>query len=263
MLKQIKIEVDNFGSISSNYGIKDNTHAPISVVIQALLTSVSSLKTTLTSITPLNMLTAAEMPEELQKLMSDLDGSKILNDLIVLFPHQDEKLFEQRTKQSDLVKGRTIMTDLIKKLNTLLFRYYKNDKRVQKEVLDVINVLNHGIQAIDEAYEKTDANDLTESKGELANLLNNFGRKDYYLSVNEEEVEMSNSEYEAWLQVYGEPRKAITNYQKYHTLKNKIQSKQASEEEKKEFEKLDRINNLATNFNKSHRYMISKEKYNQ
>lgn len=245
-------------------GINNYDNAPISIVTQQLVPLVQDLKTTLTSITPLDQLTNAKMPQELQDLMRDLDGQKILMDLVTLFPNQmDPKLFAQKTKQSTLVKGRTMMTDLIKKLNTLLFKYYRNDKRVQKKVLKIINALNHGINAIDDAYGKTDENDLTDNRGELKNLLNDYGRKEYNFTINGKQVAMNNSEYEAWLQVYGEPQKALTQYQKYYTLKNKIRSKQASEADKKDFEKLDRIHNLTQDFQRSHRYMLSKEKYNQ
>ena len=245
-------------------GLKSYDNAPISVVIQQLVSLVSDLKTTLSSITPLDQLTSAKMTPELQELMSELDSNKILTDLIVLFPkQQDEKLFAQKTKQSDLVKGRTMMTDLSKKLNTLLFRYYRNDKRVQKKVLKIINALNHGINAIDNAYVKTEENDLTAPSGELKDIQKNFGSKNYKFTVKGKPVELTASEYEAWLQVFGTPDKALENYSKFYTLKNKRRAKQTTDAEDKELEKLTRIYNLTLDFERSHRYMLTKEKYNQ
>ncbi len=246
-----------------NNGTKSYNSAPITVVIQQLASVVSDLKSTLTTITPLNQLTAAEMTQELQEVMSDLDSNKIFTDLVTLFPYQhDEKLFQSKTKQSTLVKGRTMMTDLIKKLNTLLFRYYRNDKRVQKKVMNVINVLNHGISAIDEAYGVTEENDLPGS-GDLKDLQNSYGKKEYDFTVNGETVSMNASEYEAWLQIFGTPQKALENYSRYHTLKDKNKENQITDAEFKELLKLDRFNDLALDFEKSHKYMISKEKYSQ
>ena len=245
-------------------GTKSYNNAPISVVTQQLVPLVSDLKTTLTSITPLNQLTAAGMTQELQELMNELDGNKILTEMITLFPLQNDKtLFAQKTKQSDLVKGRTMMTDLIKKLNTLLFRYYRNDKRVQKKVLNVINVLNHGINAIDEAYVKTEENDLTGPRGELKELQKNYGKKKYSFTVNGEDVSLNASEYEAWLQVYGTPEKALENASRYYTLKEKSENNETSDAEDREYSKLSRVHSLTLDFERSHRYMITKEKYNQ
>ena len=161
----LRTEGGKSGSIGSfltiERGVKSYKNAPMSVVTQQLVPLVSNLKTTLMDITPENQLTDEGMTPELKDIMTDLDGNKILTDLLTLFPQQDEKLFAQKTSQSDLRKGRAMMTDLIKKLNTLLFKYYRNDKRVQKNVLKIVNVLNHGINAIDEAYVKTDEKDVT------------------------------------------------------------------------------------------------------
>jgi len=244
-------------------GTKDYSEAPISVVIQQIPPLVSDLKSELTSITPLNRLTNAEMTPELKDLMADLDGNRIFMDLATLFPQQDEKLFAEKTPQSDLMKGRTMMTDLIKKLNTLLFRYYRNDKRVQKKVLPVISVLNHGIIAIDSAYMKTDVRDRTGSTGELKDLKNNFGKKGYNFSFNGNTLELTASEYEAWLQIYQTPQKALENFSRYLILKEKYDSDEINDAEEKEYEKLDRINDLASDFDRSHRYMLTKEKYSQ
>ncbi|MBQ6505504.1 MAG: hypothetical protein IJI57_16485 [Flexilinea sp.] len=245
-------------------GTKSYSSAPISVVTQQLVPLVSDLKSTLTSITPLNQLTAAGMTQELQELMNDLDANKILGDMMRMFPLQNDKiLFKQKTKQSDLVKGRTMMTDLIKKLNTLLFRYYRNDKRVQEKVLNIINVLNHGINAIDEAYAHTEENDLTDSRGELKELQNNYGKKEYDFTVNGKSVVLNASEYEAWLQVYGTPQKALENSSRYYELKHKSENNEITDAEDKEYQKLSRMHNLILDFERSHRYMITKEKYNQ
>ena len=244
-------------------GTKDYREAPISVVISQIPPLVSDSKTKLTSITPLDKLTDAEMTPELKDLMADLDGNKIFMDLLKLFPQQDEKLFAEKTPQSDLMKGRAMMTDLIKKLNTLLFRYYRNDKRVQNKVLPIISVLNHGIIAIDSAYNSTEVQDQTGSTGELKDLTNNFGRKSYNFTFNGNTLELTASEYEAWLQIYQTPQKALEQLSRYLILKEKNESDAITDAEEKEYEKLDRINDLASDFERSHKYMLTKEKYNQ
>ena len=203
------------------------------------------------------------MTPELKGLMEDLDANKIFIDLVTLFPQQDEKLFAQKTPQSDLMKGRAMMTDLIKKLNTLLFRYYRNDKRVQNKVLPIINVLNHGIAAIDKAYSETEVKDRTGGTGELKDLQNDFGSKKFNISCNGNTVEMTASEYEAWLQVCQTPQKALEQFSRYRILDKKYQDDTLDDAEVKEYAKLDRINNLVRDFDRSHRYMMTKEKYSQ
>ena len=99
--------------------------------------------------------------------------------------------------------------------------------------------------------------------GNIFDLQNNFGKKGYNFSFNGNTLELTASEYEAWLQIYQTPQKALENFSRYLILKEKYDSDEINDAEEKEYEKLDRINDLASDFDRSHRYMLTKEKYNQ
>ncbi len=73
---------------------------------------------------------------------------------------------------------------------------------------------------------------------------------------------MSPSRYESLLQIYKSPKAGLENYLRYIELYNKGE-KNLDEDEEKEFSKLGRMRELADNFDKSHSYMLDKEKYSQ
>lgn len=75
----------------------------------------------------------------------------------------------------------------------------------------------------------------------MKDLQNDFGMKDYRFTVKGKILELNASEYEAWLQVYNTPQKALEQYAGYNSLKHKVQSKQSTDAEDKEFLKLDRV----------------------
>ena len=240
-----------------------NSNAPISIVSQQLIPLFTDLKATLTQITPQDKLTEAGMTDELRELMSELDGPKLFMKLFQLLPFQDDTLMRQRAKQSDLMAARTLMSDTVKKLNILLFKYYRNDKRVQEKVLNIINILNHGMNAVDEAYVRTGESDQTSRDSDLKDLYKDFGTKEYAFSYNGETMSLTASKYESLLQIYKTPQKALEQYARFEALKNKRRTEELSPEEKKEYEKFLRINLLATDFERSHRYMLGREKYSQ
>ncbi len=71
---------------------------------------------------------------------------------------------------------------------------------------------------------------------------------------------MSPSHYEAYLQIYKSPEKAIVNYSRLQELMDK-QNK--TKDEKKELQKLQRIDKLAYQFDYAHNYMLEKDSYSQ
>ncbi len=239
--------------------------ANFSLVCQDLVPLLSDLKSTLQQITPMNKLLDNGMTPELKRIMNQLDGGALVMQLLKLLPHQEHGLFMQKSKQSDLMTVRAMLTDRLKSLNTLLFRYYRNDKRVQAKVLPIINILNHGLNVIDTAYAQTEEKDVTGDRdSDLGNLLSNYSGESYSLSLNgEEAVMMSPSKYEAWLQVYKTPKKALEQFSRFQELKSKEHNKSLRGAEVKEYNNFLRINELALNFERSHRYMMTKEKYSQ
>ena len=68
------------------------------------------------------------------------------------------------------------------------------------------------------------------------------------------------SRYEAYLQIYKSPRKAIDSASRFQLLRNKDNRNEAEE---KEFQKLKRIDDLAWDYDAAHKYMVEKSSYNQ
>ena len=240
-------------------GPKEYNEAPMSVVIMQIGALLSDLKNTLSMITPADKL----MVDEMKDLLKDLTGMDISMKLQALMPQMDDILRTKKSKQSDLIKARALMTDTIKKLNTLLFKYYRNDKRVQVKVLPVINLLNHGINFVDNAYVTTEKKELTDRNGELSDIQQDFSRKQYKFNYNGKSLDLYPSEYEALLQVYKTPQKALEQYSRYQDLKEKRRTEGLSKGEQKEMEKFFRISQLVLNFQRSHRYMMTKDKFSQ
>ena len=234
--------------------------APLSLTVKRIIPLALDLKTRLTSITPPDRFTEAG---EFSQLVEDLDGNRIFAQVSAIIPVHDDTVMKERAKQSDLMKVHTLFSDKIKKLNTLLFKYYRNDKRVQEIVLPYINLLNHGINAVNDAYAANGEKDLTGADSDLRKLTDEFGRKEYSFTNNGKTSTLTASQYEAWLQVCKTPQAALEKYYRYGLLKNKCQSHSATPEEKKELQTLSRVKDLALDFERSHRYMMNREKYSQ
>ncbi len=246
-------------------GPKSYEDATFSLVCQNLVPECLELKNTLESITPMDKLMNGGMTDELREIRQRLDGGKLYTDLVTLLPAPDNLSFLQNSKQSNLRVARSLMTDTIKKLNTLLFRYYRNDKRVQEKVLPLINTLNHGINVIDEAYVQTQQKDVTTNKNsDLGNLTSAYTQESYSFHMDDgNTVMMTPSQYEAWLQIFKTSKKALEQYSRYEELNEKFKNKTLNPSQLKEYQNLKRIDNLAYDFERSHRYMLTKEKYNQ
>ena len=240
---------------------------PISLVIQDIVPLFTDLKQTMDSITPMDKLMEGGMTPELKTLREELNGTAIFTKLVTLLPQQDEIAFKQQSKQSNLKKARILMTDTIKNLNILLFRYYRNDKRIQEKVLPIINTLNHGINAVDFAYTKTQNKDLTDIRdSDLGNIVDNYSKETFSFNIGQNKsVEMTASEYEAWLQIFKTQKEALKQFARLNELENKEKAKNSrlTDAESRELQKLRRINMLSTDFQRAHRYMLEKDKFSQ
>lgn len=223
-------------------------------------------------ITPITMMDRDKAPQEYLKIIEDMfvmampmeelinmvndereakniTGARGLHDYDCVTP---EVL---REKRGGLMKN-------IGRLNKLLFKYYKNDKRLHLPVLHLISLLNRMTEYIDEAYnnkthERTDDSD-------LGNLREEMMKNSYRVSAGGKLVEMTPSHYESYLQIYKTPEKAITSYSRLIVLQNKLNGGEVlPKDEKAEYAKLNRIEKLALNFDRSHNYMLDKQVYKQ
>lgn len=157
--------------------------------------------------------------------------------------------------------ARAMIDEQIEKLNTVLFRYFGNDRRLNVPVLHMISILTRAADFMDKAYRMSDY--ASEAGGDLGNLRSEALRVQYSISAGGVETMMTASDYEAYLQVYKTPQAAIAGYARFKELE-KIQdtgSRKLTGRETKELEKLERMDKLASQFDQAHRYMLEKGAY--
>ena len=130
----------------------------------------------------------------------------------------------------------------------------------------MINLANHGIKAIDEIYESAASNNRDD---DIETLTNDFSRKTYSFDFSNENgedrtVRMTPSRYEAWIQICKTPEAALRKYSRYQDLSDRYNGHvKLTKEEMKELNTLNRLNDLAKDFERSHRYMLEKGKFSQ
>ena len=221
----------------------------------------------LKSITPPEKLDSENMSDEFDDLMDYLSENYI-KDTLKDIPTENDDLL--KAKQTDLIRYRSIFTDIINDCNTLLFKYYHNDKRVQEAILPLIDAAGHGIRNMDEAFAQTSEKDYENPEKDVKDLKSDFTDGQYMLSFTDKDgahhdVKMTPSHYESYLQIYKTPEKAITNYAKYLDMCDAYKRGEFGENDPmyKDLLKLDRIDTLADDFDKSHRYMTDKSEFSQ
>ena len=162
---------------------------------------------------------------------------------------------------------RSILEKHIDDLNKLLFGFFKNDDRLHLPIMHMISLLEYGITIVDYAYQ--DSNIGKDNEGDLRNLrgrLNPLNKME--IKYNKKEgnknqkvsAKLTPSRYEAYLQIYKSPHKAIDKASRYQVLNRKDRRTKAEEAE---YQKLKRIDNLAWDYDAAHRYMVEKQSYNQ
>ena len=196
-------------------------------------------------------------PEELSRILATLD------DLGAPIAKITDKNKAENFSRAELREMRSGLTEYIGNLNKLLFGYYKNDKRIHYQIINLTHFMNDAIVGLDDAYDTvSDQQDL--GGGDLGTLRQEMTKYGYMISSNGKEAGMTPSLYEAYLQIFKTPREAISNYSRYIELKEKQEEGgKLSDAETKEFGKLNRIRTLAGDFDRSHRYMLEKDSYSQ
>ena len=117
--------IGSFGNVKN--GDNSLEEASLDVVIKNLPILFSDLKNAMSIITPIDKLYGENSNEDLKKLMKDLTGDEIGDRITALIPdYENMGAMNKNTKQSNLVKARSEMTETIKNLNILLFKYYRN-----------------------------------------------------------------------------------------------------------------------------------------
>ena len=240
---------------------------PIKDVVQQLPRVAGKLRAALESITPPEKLSDENTSDELEEILDSLSQENIKASMDGMPVTNNELL---RAKQTDLIRYRSVFTDIVNDCNTLLFKYYHNDKRVQEAFLEILNWATNGIRNMDMAYAQTENKDHEDPEDDLKDLKEDFFEKEYSFTHTDEKrkfsrAKMTPSHFESYLQIYKTPEKAIKNYQKYIDLQTDYENGYFGENDPqfRELAKLDRIEALAEDFDKSHRYLLEKGKFSQ
>ena len=246
---------------------KDAGAYPIKDVVQQLPRVAGKLRAALESITPPEKLSDENTSDELEEILDSLSQENIKASMDGMPVTNNELL---RAKQTDLIRYRSVFTDIVNDCNTLLFKYYHNDKRVQEAFWEILNWATNGIRNMDMAYEQTVNKDHEDSEDDLKDLKEDFFETKYSITHMDEDhnfstAKMTPSHYESYLQIYKTPEKAIKNYQKYIDLQRDYENGYFGENDPqfRELAKLDRIEALAEDFDSSHRYLLEKGKFSQ
>ena len=204
----------------------------------------------------------------------------------------DKKLKREEIKEQLFVtpemlrETRKELSDNIGKVNILLMKYFKNDKRLHQPLLNLISLLNYGINYVDDLYRLSVRGGLDDKK-DVINIREEMMQNLYTVRAGGKEAKFTPTHYESYIQIYKDPKTAVAKYARLRDLRNKkinadwtkskmstvshkIQSTFGLEDkegltyaELKELNKLERMDKLALDFDNSHNYMIEKEDYNQ
>ena len=202
------------------------------------------------SITPDGQL-EGDIPEELRGILDLLEHiDRATADIAVKLYNPDE-----------LRRIRGKMTDLIGKMNLLLYKYYKNDRRIHFDVMKIIDLATGAMEDADYRYQLY-IEDNEVGSGDLGSLRNDMMIKKQTFSSRDgsASVEMTPSMLEGWMQIYKSPDEAIKKAARYKNLET---GGRKTDAERKEYDKLMRINELATDFSRSHRYMLDKDGFSR
>ena len=159
--------------------------------------------------------------------------------------------------------ARKEINQYIESLNKLLYDYFKNDKRLHIPIMHVISLLNRGAAKIDRSYNKADRGQNVES--EVGDVRGNMYSNEYKISAGDSDAFMTPSHYESYLQIYGSPEEAVKQYARLQELRETRDNpdQELTDEGEKDLKKLERIDELANQFDQSHRYMLEKSSYSQ
>ena len=272
--RMYRMEGSNSGKIGiGKNGVQDGEEVrtlPMNVVEKELPTLLTDLDRSLLRMTPEGKYEGPDVSDEFQKVKDGL-SSDLLRGVLLNTPANLEDM-----KQTELIRLRTAFTNIINNSNILLFKYYHNDRNVQAMVLKIIDMANHGIRNVDDAFAKTENRDHEEKDSILGDVKAHFyGKKikitykDDRLPYNDEqnliEVFMTPSHFESYLQIHKTPQGAVRNYARYCMLLKQYETGMFNKNDRrfKELQNLSRVDKVADDFDKSHRYMLEKSKFSQ
>lgn len=139
-------------------------------------------------------------------------------------------------------------------------KFFKSDSRLNTEVMNLLSTLQIALSTINMTYGRQGK---ASDRGELGTLREDMTLCQYTIRVDGMEAVMTPTHYESYLQIYGEPKKAVQAYKRYLELKRESEIGALSRQKRSEFDALQRKENLAEEFDKSHREMLNKDDFSQ
>lgn len=102
-------------------------------------------------------------------------------------------------------------------MNILLNDYLKNDARVHQEMLNMISLLNYGINYVDKLYRFSsrsgnDTRNITDTREKL-----NFSN--ITVRADGKQTDFTPTHYESYIQIYKDPKTAIEKYARLKELR--------------------------------------------
>ncbi len=160
-------------------------------------------------------------------------------------------------------RARNDLDQQVEELNTLLYEVFGNDKRLHVPVMHMISILKNAAYYIDTLYGKADYGQNRD--GELGNIRSQVKFDEFNASVDDINIMMTPSHYEAYIQIYKDPETAVRKYSEYAKLKEIKNNKTRSltSREKDNLDKGERMEKLANQFDRAHDYMLEKTSYSQ
>ena len=246
--------------------------------------------------------TRGQLPFEVNAFINSLNGfgtplyvlnSKIQNRLD---KENEGRSAENQTQRKDAIEqfytnadelraARQELSGNIEKINILLNNYLKNDARIHQDLMNMIALLNHGINYVDKLYR---ASSRTGKKTRnITNTREKLNLTAFTVRADGHKAEFTPTHYESYIQIYKDPKTAIEKFERLKELRakkkastwthgffniqgRKLKSKLGMEddeqitfEEVKELKKLERMEDLAQEFDKAHNYMTEKDAYSQ
>ncbi len=179
------------------------------------------------------------------------------NSLDELWDKGDGGPYPSTLTQRDIKEGYAILEQQMADVSKYYQKFLFSDSRINGEVMNLLSQMQQGLVTLDDIYQEKKK---AEDEGELGTLRENTLSQEYTVKVGNTEVSMTPSHYEAYLQIYKKPEAAVAAYARYKSLKWNFERNKKEEEE---FKKLDRAEQLARQFDLSHRQMLNKDEFSQ
>ena len=133
------------------------------------------------------------------------------------------------------------------------------DPQLDEKFTNILSLIELARRHINKMYEEMGSD--TDEMSDLTGYRDRFSNvKIRVRSNDDDQIMITPSHYESYLQIYGSPEEAIKKYKRYKELK---ENEERTKEEDAEFDKLSLMEKTAEDFDKSHQYMLERENYSQ